>query len=156
MEVMSVTSAPPFRLPIRIYYEDTDAGGVTYHANYLKFFERARTEYLRHIGIGLQEMADQHQAMFVMKSAQVEYHLPARLDEELIVITEVEKLGRASVIFAQKVWRGDECLVDGRFKLGCVDVNSVRPCVIPPVIHNAMQLKSIAPLSKINLVPSLI
>lgn len=141
MQAISTQQLPQFHLSVRVYYEDTDAGSVVYHANYLKYFERARTEYLREVGVELQSMADQYQAMFVMKSAQVEYHLPAKLDDELVVITELEKLGRASAVFTQKIWRGSECLIDGIFKMGCVDANSVRPCAIPPAIHNAMQLK---------------
>lgn len=141
MITMSTTPAFQFRWPIRIYYEDTDSGGVVYHANYLKFFERSRAEYLRHIGVGLQDMADQQQAIFVLKSAQIEYHFPAKLDDELVITTEIKKLGRASAVFLQKAWRGNKCIVDGLFKIGCVDVNSVRPCAMPPVIHRAMQFK---------------
>jgi len=140
-QVISSIQTSQFRWPLRIYYEDTDAGGMVYHSNYLKYFERARTEWLRHAGVNQQEMIRQHKVMFVMKSALVNYHLPARLDDELIVITDIEKAGRASMVFVQEAWRGDQCLVGGRFKIGCVHAETVRPCAIPSGILNAMQLK---------------
>ncbi|WP_243405285.1 tol-pal system-associated acyl-CoA thioesterase [Solimicrobium silvestre] len=128
-----------FCWPLRIYYEDTDAGGIVYYANYLKYFERARTEWLRQLGVNQQELADQQQAMFVVKSSLVDYHLPARLDDELQLITVVEKLGRASLVFVQEAWRGTQCLVSGRFKVGCVDTQTIRPCAIPPAVLQALQ-----------------
>ena len=140
-QVISSIQIPLFRWPIRVYYEDTDAGGMVYHSNYLKYFERARTEWLRQSGVNQQDMISQQQVMFVMKSALVDYRLPAKLDDELIVITGIEKSGRASMVFAQEAWRGDQCLVAGRFKIGCVYAETVRPCAIPPEILNAMQLK---------------
>lgn len=140
-QVISSIQIPQFHWPLRVYYEDTDAGGMVYHSNYLKYFERARTEWLRQIGVNQQAMISQQQVMFVMKSALVDYHLPAKLDDELIVITDIEKSGRASVVFSQEAWRGDQCLVGGRFKIGCVHAETVRPCAIPPEILNAMRLK---------------
>jgi acyl-CoA thioester hydrolase len=136
--VISPTFSPQLCWSLRVYYAETDAGGVVYHASYLDYFERARTEWLRQIGINLQEMANQQQAMFVMKSAQVEYHLPAILDDELMVTTAVVKLGRASAVFVQEVRRGEQCLVSGRFRLGCVNMSTVRPCALPPTIFDAM------------------
>jgi len=138
-----ISSIQPFqfRWPLRIYYEDTDAGGMVYHSNYLKYFERARTEWLRLSGVNQQEMIAQQRVMFVMKSALVDYHLPAKLDDELIVVTEIEKYGRASMVFVQEAWRGDQRLISGRFKIGCVHAETVRPCAIPPAILNAMQLE---------------
>lgn len=130
---------PLRRFPLRIYYEDTDAGGVVYHANYLKYFERARTEWLRDGGVSQCDMISQQQVMFVMKSAFVEYHLPAKMDDEIIVTTKIEKFGRASVMFVQAILRGNDCLVDGRFKIGCVDANTIRPCAIPSTILHAMK-----------------
>ncbi len=128
-----------FRWAVRIYYEDTDAGGIVYYANYLKYFERARTEWLRHVGINQVEMAHQYQAMFVVKSSALDYHLPAQLDDELQITTVVEKLGRASLVFVQEAWRKDQCLVSGRFKVGCVDAESVRPCAIPASVLHVVQ-----------------
>ncbi|MFZ6674983.1 tol-pal system-associated acyl-CoA thioesterase [Undibacterium sp. Xuan67W] len=116
---------------VRIYYEDTDAGGIVFYANYLKFFERARTEWLRAAGINQQIMSAEYQVMFVVKGTAVEYHAPARLDDELRISVVVEKLGRASVQFIQEVWCGDLLLVTGKIKVGCVSVGAVRPAAIP-------------------------
>jgi len=140
-----VTQDALFRWTLRIYYEDTDAGGIVYYANYLKYFERARTEWLRQVGINQVEMALEYQAMFVVKSTAVEYHLPAQLDDELQITTMVEKLGRASLVFVQEAWRNDQCLVSARFKVGCVDAQSVRPCAIPKNVLKAVQ-QNISPL----------
>lgn len=134
-----VNHDPIFRWTLRIYYEDTDAGGIVYYANYLKYFERARTEWLRNVGINQIGMALQYQAMFVVKSTTIDYHLPAQLDDELCITTVVEKLGRASLVFVQQVWRNDQCLVSGRFKVGCVGVQTIRPCAIPSDILRAIQ-----------------
>lgn len=133
--------ALPFRFPIRVYYEDTDTGGVVYHANYLNFFERARTEWLRHMGINQREMTQKDQVIFALKSTTVDYHLPAVLDDELVVLTHIEKIGRATVYFAQEIWRGEQCLTSGSFKVGCLNVNSGRPCAAPPWIYDRL-LKS--------------
>jgi len=131
--------APAFTWKIRVYYEDTDAGGVVFYANYLKFFERARTEWLRSAGIGQQWMTQTHGVMFVVKSTAVDYHAPARLDNELTLTVSVEKLGRASVQFVQQAWRitqdehGEqrELLATGHIRIGCVDVQQFRPSQIP-------------------------
>jgi len=120
-----------FRWTLRIYYEDTDAGGIVYYANYLKYFERARTEWLRQAGINQVDMASQHQVMFVVKSTLIDYHLPAQLDDEITITTGIEKLGRASLVFIQEAWRHDQRMVSGRFKVGCVSTQSIRPCEIP-------------------------
>lgn len=143
VKIQVIPSVPTssFRWPLRIYYEDTDAGGVVYYSNYLKYFERARTEWLRHLGVNQQEMISQQRVMFVVKSASVDYHLPAKLDDELIVLTTIEKSGRASMVLVQEAWCGDQYLVGGRFKIGCVHTETVRPCAIPPDILNAMCLK---------------
>lgn len=124
-----------FNWTIRVYYEDTDAGGVVFYANYLKFFERARTEWLRAAQIGQQALADSHGVMFVVKSTTVDYHAPAKLDDELKLTVVVERLGRASVQFVQEAWRINctqpQLLTTGRIKVGCVDTSSFRPCEIP-------------------------
>jgi acyl-CoA thioester hydrolase len=124
---------------MRIYYEDTDAGGIVYYANYLKFFERARTEWLRHAGVNQQIMAEQQQAMFVVKSTSMDYHLPAKLDDQLRITVAIEKLGKASILFTQEGWRDDQRLVSGRIKVGCVDSVLVRPCAIPNNVLQAVQ-----------------
>lgn len=128
-----------FAWTIRVYYEDTDAGGVVFYANYLKFFERARTEWLRAAGVEQQIMTETHGVMFVVKSTALDYHAPARLDDELKLTVVVERMGRASVQFIQQAWRltkdehGDheELLATGRIKVGCVDAKRFRPSEIP-------------------------
>jgi len=121
----------PFTWPVRVYYEDTDAGGIVYYANYLKFFERARTEWLRALGIHQQALLDQEGAAFVVRSATVEYIAAARLDDEINLHLTVEKLGRASVQFQQAAWRGDTLLSTASVKVGCVDAASMRPRALP-------------------------
>jgi acyl-CoA thioester hydrolase len=120
-----------FTWTVRVYYEDTDAGGIVYYANYLKFYERARTEWLRALGIDQQTLLDQESAAFVVRSAAVDYLASARLDDEVKLILTVEKLGRASVQFAQQAWRGDTLLSTANVKVGCVDAKSMRPRPLP-------------------------
>lgn len=128
-------SPQTFNWPVRVYYEDTDTGGVVFYANYLKFFERARTEWLRAAGIGQFALSQSHGVMFVVKSTAVDYHAPARLDDELNLTVVVERLGRASVQFVQEAWRvtghDRELLTTGRIKVACVDAARFRPAGIP-------------------------
>ena len=124
-----------FSWAIRVYYEDTDAGGIVFYANYLKFFERARTEWLRAAGVEQLALMDAHGVMFVVKSTTVDYHAPAKLDDELKLTVVVERLGRASIQFVQEAWRINgtqaQLLTTGRIKVGCVDSSAFRPCQIP-------------------------
>lgn len=128
-----------FSWPVRVYYEDTDAGGIVFYANYLKFFERARTEWLRAAGIAQQSLAEEERRMFVVKSTAIDYHAPAKLDDCLVITVEIEKLGRVSVDFLQHAWRvadgGDHSdkrlLCSGHIRVGCVDAESLRPAPMP-------------------------
>jgi acyl-CoA thioester hydrolase len=129
-----------FDWTVRVYYEDTDAGGIVFYANYLKFFERARTEWLRATGVGQQELLDTDGAAFVVKSASLDYHAPARLDDVLTIRTTVEKLGRASVQFAQQAWKGDVLLTSASVKVGCVDTATMRPRALPD--HAAVKMRA--------------
>ncbi len=137
---MTSTEQPAtFWWRVRVYYEDTDTGGVVFYANYLKFFERARTEWLRAAGIGQQWLSEAHGAMFVVKHTEVDYHAPAKLDDELKLSVMVERQGRASVQFVQQAWRiqGEQAtlLATGRIKVGCVSNASFKPQPIPePVL----------------------
>lgn len=122
-----------FTFPVRVYYEDTDSGGIVYHANYLKFMERARTEFLRQCGCEYQQAQQQHFA-FVVRSAQVEFLKPARHDDLLHVITRIIKLGKASVIFEQIVRSADDASLvfcAGNIKIACVNTATKLPCAIP-------------------------
>jgi acyl-CoA thioester hydrolase len=120
--------------PVRIYWEDTDAGGVVYYANYLKFFERARTEWLRALGVEQQALRDATGAIFVVADAQVKYLAPAKLDDLLTVSVRIVEKGLASMLLEQQAWRGGTLLVDGRFRIGCVDALSLRPKRIPDLV----------------------
>ncbi|WP_130389440.1 tol-pal system-associated acyl-CoA thioesterase [Cupriavidus agavae] len=122
---------PNFVWPLRVYWEDTDAGGVVFYANYLKFFERARTEWLRSLGVGQQALADTSGVVFVVRSTAVEYNAPARLDDQLEIRTVIERVGPASVHFAQEAWRDDRMLASGKIRVGCVDKVTFRPAPIP-------------------------
>jgi acyl-CoA thioester hydrolase len=128
-----------FTWTVRVYYEDTDAGGIVYYANYLKFFERARTEWLRSLGIHQQTLLDEESAAFVVRSASVEYLASARLDDEVTLKLTVEKLGRASVQFAQQAWRGETLLSTANVKVGCVDAQTMRPRSLPATIAAKMR-----------------
>ncbi|MFZ2449121.1 MAG: tol-pal system-associated acyl-CoA thioesterase [Methylovulum miyakonense] len=121
----------PFLWPIRIYYEDTDAGGVVFYANYLKFFERARTERLRAMGYEQDELRNQEGILFVVRSVQVDYLSPARFNDLLQVSAEVTLIKNASLTFTQAVARGDEVLATGLIRIACLDANTLRPKVIP-------------------------
>jgi acyl-CoA thioester hydrolase len=128
---MATEMPSAFTWAVRIYYEDTDAGGIVFYANYLKFFERARTEWLRAAGIGQQQMLERQGTVFVVKNVRLDYHAPARLDDELTLTLTVEKLGRASVQFAQQAWRGTQLLTSASVKVGCVDAITMRPRSLP-------------------------
>lgn len=131
---------PPARFThrLRVYWEDTDAGGVVFYANYLKFFERARTEWLRAAGIGQQALRDETNAIFIVAETSVKYRRPARLDDEVAVTVDVREAGRASLVVAQAAWRGDELLAEGEIRIGCVDAGTFRPVRIPTSVLNAI------------------
>lgn len=127
-----------FTWTVRVYYEDTDAGGIVYYANYLRFFERARTEWLRAIGVGQEQLKLEENALFVVKSATLDYHAPARLDDELKLTLNIEKIGRASVLFAQQAWRGEQLLTTATVRVGCVDAAGLRPRALPETVAAKM------------------
>lgn len=127
-----------FTFPVRVYWEDTDAGGVVFYANYLKFFERARTEWLRAAGVEQQRLRDDTGAMFVVAEVQTRYLAPARLDDLLQVTVRVEEQGAASMVIVQEAFRGDLLLAKGRIRIGCVHAESLRPCRIPARVVNVL------------------
>jgi acyl-CoA thioester hydrolase len=134
-----------FSWPVRVYYEDTDTGGVVYYANYLKFFERARTEWLRSMGVGQQRLRDETGAMFVVLSTDVRYLKPARLDDEVAVSVVVREARSASMSIDQEAWRGDELLATGNIRIGCVDAGTFRPRRIPTAFLRSPVIESTAP-----------
>jgi len=127
-----------FNWPVRIYWEDTDAGGIVFYANYLKFFERARTEWLRSLGIEQRRLKDELHGMFVVAKTNVRYVAPARLDDELIVTARVESVGNASLIINHQALLKSEqasvLLCVGTIKIGWVDESTLQPKRIPAII----------------------
>ncbi len=130
---------------LRVYWEDTDAGGVVYYANYLKFFERARTEWLRTLGVEQQELREQTGAMFLVADIQLRYPAPAKLDDLLTITVKVVEQGAASLQLAQQAWRGEILLADGHVRVGCVDASTLRPKRIPATVLYAMNRNGTTP-----------
>jgi acyl-CoA thioester hydrolase len=160
---------PAFSFPIRVYWEDTDAGGIVFYANYLKFFERARTEWLRSLGIEQRQLRESTGGIFVVGETSVRYHRAARLDDELLVTARVEEMGRASLIIAQQAFlrggagslsgarrtqgaaatSGDGAtapaagagalLCEGTIRIGWVEAGNLKPARIPPTILEALK-----------------
>lgn len=131
-----------FLFPVRVYYEDTDAGGVVYHANYLRFMERARTEWLRQHGFELDQLANDPGIIFVVGHIDIQYRKAARFNDELCVVTSIQKLGHASLVFAQAIYRvGDEreLLTSSTVKVVCVRLDTFRSTPIPTAIRETFQ-----------------
>lgn len=128
-----------FSVPVRIYYEDTDTGGVVYYANYLRYMERARTEWLRDKGFEQTDLDDEHQIVLAVKKATANYLMPAKLDDELKVSADVTRFGSASITFSQQVTRGEELLVDGEVRIVCLDSITFKPKPIPEFISEKIK-----------------
>ena len=120
-----------FRMPIRVYYEDTDAGGIVYHANYLKFMERARCEWLQELGFDIAELQHASNTLFVVKEANLNYNAPARLFDQLQVQTEVVSVGKVKLQLAQNVLNKDELLCQGLIKLAALDARTFKMAAMP-------------------------
>jgi acyl-CoA thioester hydrolase len=129
-----------FDWPVRVYYEDTDGGGVVYHANYLKFMERARTEWLRSLGFEQTEIRRQMRIIFVVRGLKLQYLRPANFDDALKVSTRLTKTGRSLLEFEQVILRNDELLTRATIEVVCVDAEQFKPISIPTPIRNAMQM----------------
>ncbi len=127
-------TANQFSIPVRVYIEDTDAGGIVYYVNYLKFMERCRTEFLRTLGYDKPAILDDG-LLLVVHSAQVDYHRSARLDDQLQVTTGIVKLARTYVEFKQQVFRKQELLCSGLIRVACVDSSAMKPRAIPAKMH---------------------
>jgi acyl-CoA thioester hydrolase len=127
-----------YRLPVRVYWEDTDAGGIVFYANYLKFFERARTEWLRALGVHQQAMRDRTGVIFVVTHTSTQYRVPARLDDQLEITVALTHTGRASLQVAQQARRGDTVLAEGEVRIGCVDAATLKPCRIPTEVIDVL------------------
>ena len=138
-----------FEFPIRIYWEDTDAGGIVFYANYLKYFERARTEWLRGLGIGQWALREHAGGMFVVADAALKYLRPARLDDELLVTAQLQTIGRTALVVSQQAWlkppatqpgnsaqasSQNTLLCEGTVRIGWVDADSMKPARIPSTL----------------------
>ena len=127
-----------FFLPVRVYYEDTDLGGVVYHANYIKFFERARTEMLRTLGCELDQLQAVDGVIFAVRSLQVEYLQSARFNDALQVSAKLTLIKKASLHFAQTVYRGDDLLATCNNRIACLNASTLRPSAIPDHLLRAL------------------
>ena len=140
----STATEDTFCWPVRVYWEDTDAGGIVFYANYLKFFERARTEWLRSLGVQQQRLREETGGMFVVSGTELRYHRPARLDDLLQVTARVGELGRASMTLQQEAWLKQDgqrtaLLCEGSIRIGWVQAGEMRPGRIPQPIINVLQ-----------------
>ena len=141
-----MSDTAPWHHTLRVYWEDTDAGGVVFYANYLKFFERARTEWLRAKGVAQHRLREETGAMFIVTDTTLRYLAPARLDDQLRITVLPIEIGRASMTLQQQAWKlagntdGEEStlLCEGRIRIGCVDASSFRPRRLPPQVTQTL------------------
>lgn len=128
-----------FDCPMRVYYEDTDAGGVVYHAQFVKYLERARTEWLRYLGFTNSDLEKKHKLVFIVSELHIEYLKPALLDDALNVTVGIESVGRVRIVFAQEVRRGNETLVKARVVVASVASTGFKPVALPPELEKKME-----------------
>ena len=128
-----------YSFPLRVYFENTDAGGVVYHGEYLKFLERARTEWLRHLGFDHQALARSHRVQLVVTSLAIDFLKAARLDDNVAVSVRLESLGKVRCVFVQEVRRDDEVLVKAKVTVACVAGESFKPAEIPEPLRKKME-----------------
>ena len=128
-----------FSFPVRVYWEDTDAGGVVYHAQYLAFLERARTEWMRAQGYGQELLRLDHDLVFAVRAMQIDFLRPARLDDALQVGVSLRECRRASAVFAQDVRRGDEVLLTATVRVAALDAAGFRPRPIPQPLLDGLK-----------------
>jgi acyl-CoA thioester hydrolase len=128
-----------YSFPVRVYFENTDAGGVVYHAEYLRFLERARTEWLRHLGFDHQALARTHRIVFVVSAIAADFAKPARLDDMVAVSVKLETLGKVRCAFEQEIRREDEVLVKAKVTVACLTVDTFKPVEIPEPLRRKME-----------------
>jgi acyl-CoA thioester hydrolase len=126
-----MSPSPSYSHTYSVYWEDTDAGGVVYYANYLKFMERCRTEWLRVMGIDQMRLLAERHLQFVVANVAVDFLRPAVLHDEILVTAELQRLGGATIHFKQTIMRGDEQLIDAKTRVACLDSSTLKPCAIP-------------------------
>ena len=132
-------AARPFSWPTRVYWEDTDAGGVVYHAQYLAFLERARTEWMRALGHGQERLRSEHDLVFAVRAMRIDFRAPARLDDALDVSVALQDCRRASLVIAQSIRRGGELLLDAEVRVAALGASGFRPRAIPQPLHDALR-----------------
>jgi acyl-CoA thioester hydrolase len=128
-----------FEWPVRVYYEDTDSGGVVYHSQYLNFMERARTEWLRQLGFEQDTLLQQHQCLFAVHSMQLNFRRPARFNDALTVKSVLQKHTPTSMTFAQSIYRNEQLLCDAEVRIACLNAERFRPMAIPTSIMTEIQ-----------------
>ena len=138
MPPVNETAPGPFILPLRVYYEDTDTAGIVYYANYLRYLDRGRTEWLRALGVEQLRLAEETGIVFAVRSLNIEYLKPARLDDRLAVLTELTLAGRAQVMLKQWIERGGETLVEATVRVACLDAKKMKPAALPADIRRKM------------------
>ena len=139
-----------FDWPIRVYYEDTDSGGVVYHSNYLNFMERARTEWLRALGFEQTHMKDDLNVIFVVHSMNIQFKRPALFNDMLNVQSKVAKVGHGSIEFLQTILRDQQVLIEATVKVACVQASVFKPVAIPAIIKDSIQNSTINSQTKIR------
>ena len=138
MSLTRSSAGTPFRLQVRVYWEDTDAAGIVYYANYLRFLERARTEWLRAKGYDQHELARRHGIVFVVRSIALDFLKPARLDDDLVVSASLAQISAAALDLEQRIERAGTCLAAGEVKLACVRIAAFQPARIPRELRDAI------------------
>ena len=131
-------SRAPFIHPVRVYWEDTDAGGVVYHAQYLAFLERARTEWLRQLGKGQERLRSEHDLVFAVRAMRIDFRAPARLDDRLEASVSVREVRKASLVFAQAIHRDGALLVDAEVRVAALRASDFRPRPLPPELFDEL------------------
>jgi acyl-CoA thioester hydrolase len=129
---------PRYDWPVRVYHEDTDGAGVVYYANYLRYFERARTEWLRALGFEQTDLAAQYGVVFVVRAITVEYHLPARFNDALSISVELARVGASQIRLTQQALRGDDMLVEAQVRLACVDAAAMKAVRMPAALSKTI------------------
>lgn len=127
-----------FAWPVRVYYEDTDAAGLVYYANYLRYLERARTEWLRTLGFEQRVLAAELGVAFAVTQVSLDYLKPALLDDALQVISSVDEVRRAQMRFAQRIERGEDTLLRASVRVACIDTTTLRPAPLPEVLRERL------------------
>ena len=138
MPPVSPSAPETFSFPVRVYYEDTDTAGIVYYANYLRYLERGRTEWLRALGVEQLRLAQETGIVFAVRALNIEYLKPARLDDRLAVLTGLTFLGRAQVALKQRIERAGETLVEASVRIACLDTKKLKPAALPEEIRTKM------------------